>query len=70
MNTHDARTVAANENVTALLANLKKDSLAHKLVDVANNAEPQGRQAAVAAALQAQVKALSKVFAYAKDQMD
>lgn len=57
-------------NVAALLANLKKESLGYKLIEVATAAEPQGRQAAVAAVLQAQVKALSKAFAYAKDQVD
>jgi len=57
-------------NVAALLATLTKDSLAYKLVDVANNAEPQERAAAVAAVLQERVKALSKELVYAKDQVD
>lgn len=67
----DTKTAATpTGNVAALLANLKKESLGYKLIEVASAAEPQGRQAAVAAALQAQVKALSKAFAYAKDQVD
>ena len=67
----DTKTTATpTGNVAVLLANLKKDSLAYKLVEVASNAEPQERQAALAAALQAQVKALSKALAYGKDQMD
>ena len=67
----DTKTTATpTGNVAALLASLKKDSLAYKLVEVASNAEPQERQAALAAALQAQVKALSKAFANAKDQVD
>lgn len=65
-----ANTTKHTGNVAALLASLPKDSLAYKLVDVANKAEPQARQAALVAALQAQVKALSKALAYAKDQMD
>ena len=63
MKTEDEKTAISRENVEALLAKLKKDSLARKLVEVASNAEPQGRQAAVAATLQAKVKALSKAFA-------
>ena len=67
----DTKTAATpTGNVAALLANLKKESLGYKLIEVASAAEPQGRQAAVASALQAQVKALSKAFAYAKDQVD
>ncbi len=70
MKTENEKAVIANDNVNALLASLKRDSLAFKLVEVASKLEPQGRQAGVVAALRANVKALSKAFEYAKDQMD
>ena len=70
MDADTKKSTTPTRNVAALLANLKKDSLGYTLVKVASTAEPHGRQAAVAAVLQAQVQALTKALAYAKNQLD
>ena len=70
MNEDTKTTTTPKGNVAALLTNLKKDSLAYKLVEAASSAAPQERQMVVAAVLQDRAKARAKAFAYAKDQLD